>query len=69
MLHENLFGQQFSKNLRGKDKEIAQPGEMVELEVNHTDVDDFIRSHNWGLTTEDLQELNNFIEHDGEKEE
>jgi hypothetical protein len=42
---------------------------MVELEVNHNDVEDPIWSHNRGLTTEDLQELDSFIEHDSGEEE
>lgn len=58
-----------SEDVTTVDKETAQLGETVELEVDHSDVEDLIQSHNRGLTTEDLQELDNFIEHDSGKEE
>jgi hypothetical protein len=37
--------------------------------VDQDDVEDLVKSHNRELTTEDLQELDIFIEHESEEEE
>jgi hypothetical protein len=37
--------------------------------MDQDDVEDLVQSHNRDLTTEDLQELDNFIEHDSGEEE
>jgi hypothetical protein len=42
---------------------------MMELEVDHSDVEDLVKSHNRGLTTEELQELDYFTEHESGEEE
>jgi hypothetical protein len=42
----------------------------VGLEVDQDDVEDLVKPHNREITTEDLQELDSFIEHDsGEQEQ
>jgi hypothetical protein len=51
------------------DKEIVLLGESLGLEVDQDDVEDLIQSHNRELTTEDLQELDSFTEHDSGEEE
>jgi hypothetical protein len=42
---------------------------MMELEVDHSFVEDLVKSHKRGLTTEDLQELNYFTDHESGEEE
>jgi hypothetical protein len=37
--------------------------------VDQDDVEDSVMSHNSGLTTENLQELDSFFDHDGWEEE